>query len=66
MANNQYAATNTNVVKLCAILDRVRNDQLSYFQPGIGVFPQSSVVKEFGGAGLQYHYASPGLSNIYP
>src|SRR5260221_7364528 len=37
--SNQYAATNTNVVKLYAMLDRARNDQLSYYQPGIGTFP---------------------------
>jgi uncharacterized protein (DUF2235 family) len=34
--NNQYDATNTNVVKLYTMLDRVAIDQLSYYQPGIG------------------------------
>ena len=33
--SNQYSATNTNVVKLYAMLDRARNDQLSYYQPGM-------------------------------
>src|ERR1017187_4746208 len=35
--NNKYAAVNTNVVKLYAILDK-KSDQLSYYQPGIGTF----------------------------
>jgi uncharacterized protein (DUF2235 family) len=34
--SNQYAGVNTNVVKLYAMLDRTRTDQLSYYQPGIG------------------------------
>src|SRR5262249_15355653 len=34
--SNKYAAANTNVVKLYAMLDRARNDQLAYYQPGIG------------------------------
>lgn len=34
--NNKYAATNTNVVKLYAMLDRTQDDQLAYYQPGIG------------------------------
>ncbi len=41
--SNQYAATNTNVVKLYAMLDRARNDQLAYYQPGIGTFPPPGV-----------------------
>jgi uncharacterized protein (DUF2235 family) len=41
--SNQYSATNTNVVKLYAMLDRARNDQLSYYQPGIGTFPPPGV-----------------------
>lgn len=41
--NNEYAATNTNVVKLYAILDRARNDQLAYYQPGIGTFSPPGV-----------------------
>jgi uncharacterized protein (DUF2235 family) len=35
--NNKYAAVNTNVVKLYAMLDK-KSDQLSYYQPGIGTF----------------------------
>jgi uncharacterized protein (DUF2235 family) len=34
--SNKYAAANTNVVKLYAMLDRATNDQLAYYQPGIG------------------------------
>jgi uncharacterized protein (DUF2235 family) len=41
--SNQYAATNTNVVKLYAMLDRARNDQLTYYQPGIGTFAPPGV-----------------------
>ena len=37
--SNKYAAANTNVVKLYAMLDRTRPDQLSYYQPGIGTIP---------------------------
>ena len=32
--NNQYAAINTNVVKLYAMLNREANDQFCYYQPG--------------------------------
>ena len=35
--NNKYAAVNTNVVKLYAMLDK-KSDQLGYYQPGIGTF----------------------------
>jgi uncharacterized protein (DUF2235 family) len=41
--SNQYAAVNTNVVKLYAMLDRARNDQLSYYQPGIGTIAPPGV-----------------------
>src|ERR1700761_4430665 len=37
--SNQYSATTTNVIKLYAMLDRARNDQLAYYQPGIGTIP---------------------------
>lgn len=37
--NNKYAATNTNVVKLYGMLDRAGNNQLAYYQPGIGTIP---------------------------
>ena len=36
--NNEYAATNTNVVKLYAMLDRTKSDQIAYCQPGIGTY----------------------------
>jgi uncharacterized protein (DUF2235 family) len=41
--SNKYAAVNTNVVKLYAMLDRARPDQLSYYQPGIGTMPPPGV-----------------------
>ena len=41
--NNKYAATNTNVVKLYAMLDRKSNDQLAYYQPGIGTMPPAGM-----------------------
>jgi uncharacterized protein (DUF2235 family) len=41
--SNKYAAANTNVVKLYAMLDRARNDQLSYYQPGIGTYAPTGV-----------------------
>jgi uncharacterized protein (DUF2235 family) len=34
--NSEYAAVNTNVVKLYALLDRSGVGQLAYYQPGIG------------------------------
>jgi len=34
--NNRYAAANTNVVKMYAMLDRASNEQIAYYQPGIG------------------------------
>jgi uncharacterized protein (DUF2235 family) len=34
--NNKYNAANTNVVKLYGLLDRTADDQLAYYQPGIG------------------------------
>jgi uncharacterized protein (DUF2235 family) len=37
--NNAYATTNTNVVKLYAMLDRSKDDQFAYYQPGIGTSP---------------------------
>jgi uncharacterized protein (DUF2235 family) len=40
--SNKYAATNTNVVKLYAMLDK-KSDQLSYYQPGIGTFAPPGV-----------------------
>jgi uncharacterized protein (DUF2235 family) len=41
--NNQYAATNTNVVKIYAMLDREGNEQFCYYQPGIGTFAPPGV-----------------------
>jgi uncharacterized protein (DUF2235 family) len=41
--SNKYAAANTNVVKLYAMLDRTRKDQLTYYQPGIGTMPPPGV-----------------------
>ena len=35
-ANSEFAATNTNVVKLYAMLDRTKPDQLAYYPTGIG------------------------------
>ncbi len=34
--NNRYNAANTNVVKLYGLLDRTADDQIAYYQPGIG------------------------------
>src|SRR3954454_9384422 len=41
--NNEYDATNTNVVKIYAMLDRTRADQFAYYQPGIGTFAPPGV-----------------------
>jgi uncharacterized protein (DUF2235 family) len=41
--NNAYATTNTNVVKLYAMLDRSKDDQLAYYQPGIGTSPPPGI-----------------------
>ena len=45
--NNEYAATNTNVVKLYGMLDRAGDDQPGYYQPGIGTFPPPGVWGKF-------------------
>jgi len=43
--SNQYAANNTNVVKLYAMLDRTHADrQLAYYQPGVGTMAPASVL----------------------
>ena len=41
--NNRYDATNTNVVKLYAMVDESGTDQLAYYQPGIGTFAPPGV-----------------------
>src|ERR1017187_678505 len=41
--SNEYAATNTNVVKLYAMLDRSTSDQFAYYQPGIGTMAPPGV-----------------------
>ncbi len=41
--SNKYASAKTNVVKLYAMLDRARPDQLSYYQPGIGTMAPPGV-----------------------
>lgn len=41
--DNQYAATNTNVVKLFAMIDRAKDDQLGYYQTGIGTMAPPGV-----------------------
>jgi uncharacterized protein (DUF2235 family) len=41
--SNQYAADNTNVVKLYAMLDRAPTLQLSYYQPGIGTMTPAGI-----------------------
>src|SRR5215475_12192259 len=47
--SNQFAANNTNVVKLYAMLDRTHPDQqLSYYQPGIGTSTPPGIFGRFG------------------
>jgi uncharacterized protein (DUF2235 family) len=42
--SNQYAANNTNVVKLYALLDRTNADrQIPYYQPGIGTMTPAGI-----------------------
>ena len=45
--NNEYAATNTNVVKLCPMLDRTKPDQLAHHQTGIGTLVPPGVWGRF-------------------
>ena len=46
--SNQFAANNTNVVKLYAMLDRTHPDQqLSYYQPGIGTSTPAGIWGRF-------------------
>jgi uncharacterized protein (DUF2235 family) len=46
--NNEYAATNTNVVKLYTVLDREPSGQLAYYQPGIGTMDPPGVWAKVG------------------
>lgn len=41
--SNQFSANNTNVVKLYAMLDRMRGDQIAYYQPGIGTITPAGI-----------------------
>ncbi|GAA96265.1 uncharacterized protein L969DRAFT_84114 [Mixia osmundae IAM 14324] len=36
---NQFSATNTNIIKLTALLDKTRQDQTIYYQSGVGTYP---------------------------
>jgi uncharacterized protein (DUF2235 family) len=46
--SNQYAANNTNVVKLYAMLDRTHPDrQLAYYQPGVGTMAPAGIWGRF-------------------
>jgi uncharacterized protein (DUF2235 family) len=45
--SNRYSQDNTNVVKLAALLDKSANDQLLYYQPGIGTMPPPGVFDKF-------------------
>jgi uncharacterized protein (DUF2235 family) len=45
--NNEYAAVNTNVVKIYAMVDRSRDDQFMYYQPGIGTIPPPGMWGKF-------------------
>ena len=45
--DNKYAAKNTNVVKLFAMVDRNRDDQLGYYQTGIGTIAPPGVWDKF-------------------
>jgi uncharacterized protein (DUF2235 family) len=45
--NNEYAAVNTNVVKIYAMLDRTNINQFAYYQPGIGTFAPPGVWGKF-------------------
>jgi uncharacterized protein (DUF2235 family) len=45
--SNKYDATNTNVVKLYAMLDKYDVDQLCYYQTGIGTFAPPGVWGKF-------------------
>jgi uncharacterized protein (DUF2235 family) len=41
--SNQFAAINTNVVKLYTMLDRTHDKQLLYYQPGIGTIVPAGI-----------------------
>lgn len=46
--NNEYAATNTNVVKIYQMLDLDSGEQIAYYQPGIGTMAPDGVWNRFG------------------
>jgi uncharacterized protein (DUF2235 family) len=45
--SNAYAAKNTNVVKMYALIDKTKDDQFCYYQPGIGTFAPPGVWGKF-------------------
>jgi uncharacterized protein (DUF2235 family) len=46
--SNKYERDKTNVVKLYQLLDRATEDQLAYYQPGIGTMPPPSLWSALG------------------
>src|SRR3974377_2321686 len=46
--NNQFGSNNTNVVRLVEVLNRNPAEQLSYYDPGVGTFPEPGFVTKIG------------------
>lgn len=46
--NNQFGSNNTNVVRLVQVLNRNPNEQIHYYDPGVGTFPEPSFATKIG------------------
>jgi uncharacterized protein (DUF2235 family) len=46
--NNQFGSNNTNVVRLIQVLNRNPDEQIIYYDPGVGTFPEPGFVTKLG------------------
>src|SRR5438270_6716114 len=46
--NNEFGSNNTNVVRLVQVLNRSPKEQIIYYDPGVGTFPEPGFVTRIG------------------
>ena len=46
--NNQFGSNNTNVVRLVQVLNRNPREQVTYYDPGVGTFPEPGFATRIG------------------
>lgn len=46
--NNEFGSNNTNVVRLAEVLNRNPTEQILYYDPGVGTFPEPGYVTKLG------------------